>query len=114
MSTARAIIVTVSANSPAISSRSSGWAAMPASPTPASSRLPTSNAPRVGSDQGRRRASAQRSAITDTDAKCITFLCVIRAGQLPSPPATRSTTLNTAKKPNASRNTVLPSSARRA
>ena len=40
----------------------------------------------AGIDHVFRRVSAHRAAITSVDAKCITFRCVIRAGQVPSPP----------------------------
>ncbi len=52
--------------------------------------------------------------ITEADKKCMTLACVTSDGRMPSPPPATSMALMTAKKPNASRNTVLPSSASRA
>jgi hypothetical protein len=52
--------------------------------------------------------------ITDAARKCMTLACVTSAGRIRSPPPRSRMPLMTAKKPNASRNTVLPSSASRA
>ncbi|HEU4577680.1 MAG TPA: hypothetical protein VFS67_05465 [Polyangiaceae bacterium] len=114
MSTARAIMVTASANKPAISCWSSGCAAIKARQIPANTRLAASSQPSTCSDRGRPRASAHSAPITEAARKCIRLACVASAGRMRRPPPASSSPFITTKKPPASRNTVLPSSARRA
>src|SRR5215831_2845615 len=110
---ARDIMVTVSASRPSLSCCGSGCAAMSANPMPGRIKLQASRTASVPRGHGRARVMTHSAPRVDADKKCQMFRCCKSMVATGTRPPTMNRMLKAAKKPEASRNTVLPKSASR-